>query len=866
MMKQDLPKHWIVLNSKTHPERVYYFNVKTNQSSWEAPTTERSEQIVKKTRRHKNMQPTTPEHEAPEKEIKERKKLVAKRSLKRSMEETNEQKETPQMRAIREKILAKKERENTSKTRSPNSSKNNTKSSIATNKEILLNEIDESSKTACTPQMQVILEKIRERKSKSKSKVQKIDLNKDNSNKSPQNLPVKQTKGKKDKEKKDQRRKTCDPSLIAMTTTKRNRRSLKNNMGKERMEKLRKSLTMENSINESSDSAIGHSQSSSMVHKHVAKDKLPSIYKNIEVRLTRLKDKVSKTKVPINTASNNDKPKILSVETVATENNLVNRSNENSIYEEMEWEPLEDEKITFEVQAVRTQLCTVNNADVSCSVPNYGLSYPLISEQQEKKQLYVVVDTNVFLSNIDAIELMKESTFKTFDHPFIVIPWTVIRELDYIKNDNGKTKPASLSMKARKAVNYINKLFSSKYPYIIGQTREDALRNKKKYSIDCPDDEILQTCLQIRELEKSVVLMSYDTNLCNKAMIYDITALGRNDPLEKVDYLNALNYTNNLSASFNEKRKDLILSKEQHILNDIFDEIKNTVKDFLTVIVSKEMYELYGGSWEKHVIVEPPWTAVTVLQCAIKHWIAAVSESFQRKGEAVLKELLQIFRDRSGDKKLSEIGYILNKCTELIQMVNTDKHGDLMLRASRKIDELRQQCRTFENQLNYQKLQDAIGLERDVTVRERRAQKAFQYFEAAYTFARDICGLAAATIAMPCSFDYNIPDPTPSGDYIKQIQPELAANVNRLLHTLSAVLEQAKDFSTDYRTLDSLHQALVTFLPEVLPIRMELPDEDLTPLDIFCCVTQKEEMLATGLHQLQELSTHFCKLASYKRT
>lgn len=67
-------------------------------------------------------------------------------------------------------------------------------------------------------------------------------------------------------------------------------------------------------------------------------------------------------------------------------------------------------------------------------------------------------------------------------------------------------------------------------------------------------------------------------------------------------------------------------------------------------IVSKEMCALYGESWEKYVILKPPWTTVTVLQCAVKHWIAAVSESFSRReAEVILKELLQIFKDRSGN-------------------------------------------------------------------------------------------------------------------------------------------------------------------------------------------------------------------------
>lgn len=46
MKKYKLPKDWITVNSKSHPDRVYYFNVKTNQSTWKQPTLDRTKVIV----------------------------------------------------------------------------------------------------------------------------------------------------------------------------------------------------------------------------------------------------------------------------------------------------------------------------------------------------------------------------------------------------------------------------------------------------------------------------------------------------------------------------------------------------------------------------------------------------------------------------------------------------------------------------------------------------------------------------------------------------------------------------------------------------------------------------------------------------
>ncbi|XP_053970494.1 transcriptional protein SWT1 isoform X1 [Hylaeus volcanicus] len=912
MIKHKLPKNWIVLNSKTHPDRVYYFNVKTNQSSWEQPTTDQSEKVTTKLGRPSKkrrtsiqeedtpvIEPKTPEDDASKKRISERKKLVAKRTCQQTKGKTNEEKETPQMRAIREKILKKKEKTNIFKIQSP---KNTVKLPVSKSKTVeSRSESDTNEKIICTPQMQILLEKIQERNSKGTSKKKVIQESGDNNNEKKQEEPIKSRRlrsksmynqrntssseySSSSASRNDERgqqslssviteettKQTDDQSSVISTSKKTKKRSFKKNLGKERMETLRRSLVLETSKNESSESTSRSSETSATLNKYV--EKLPSIYKHAEVRLKRLKDRLSKDKISINKSPCSDPEKTvkLSEKSLTTVDDLVKQSNDDSFYEEMDWEPMEDEKITFEIQAVRSQLCADNNTDLSCSVVNIlNCSPPL--EQQEKRQLYIVVDTNVFLSNIEAVDLVKETTFKTYDKPVIVIPWTVVRELDYIKGNYGKTKPAALVAKARKAISYIHKLFSSKHPRIVGQKRQDAARNKEKFAIDCPDDEILQTCLQIRDFEKSVVLLSYDINLCNKAMIYDIVTLGRNDPVEKIDYLNATNHANKSPRTGSEQDKETLSSnsvsisdQELHVSHEILDDAKSSIKEFLTVIVSKEMHALYGEPWEKYAIVKPPWTIINVLQCAIKHWIAAVSESFLRKGENVLKELLQLFRDTSGKITLKDVSYILDKCSDLIQMVNMDKHPDLMIRTLQKIDELKQRCRDLESLILDQKLRDAIGIENDVAERERRAQKAFQYFETAYTFSRDMCGLASEIVGMPCSFPYTIPNPLPTPDYVKQIQPDLAANVNRLLHTLSAAIEQVKDSCTDYRTINNLHQALITFLPESEPLSTKLANDDLAPLDVYCCVKQKEEVLKTGLRQLQELSTHFCRLASYR--
>ncbi|CAD1480610.1 unnamed protein product, partial [Heterotrigona itama] len=862
MRKRNLPKNWVVRSSKSHPDKIYYFNVKTNQSSWEMPTNDRTEQVEKKSvqsskkcKQSHNMksqkdddnqvQSTASEHIVPEKETSQRKILVAKR--KQTQNKVNEEKETPQMKAIREKIL--KRKEETALKVSKNYKLTKDVSSSLSSK---INKINSSaqkaniytdSRTSCTPQMQILLEKMQEKVSKSPITKKTEEDRNNNQEKSIKTRLRNQTVSKQ---------KTVSSDSTSQKEVKKS--------PKVGYVIIEKNLAGKRKNNEHDPEDILRVQSRKSMKKNLAKDRMEKLRENLKtVRLVRLKERLANNKISTDKNVCTDKleetTKVL-IDPVTTVDDLIKRANDDSLYEEMDWEPLEDEKITFEVQAVRTRLCTENNVNTSCNIPS--LKYPLIAEQQEKKHVYIVVDTNVFLSNIDAVELARETIFKTYDHSVIVVPWTVIRELDYIKDDNGKSKSKSLCFKARKAINYINKLFSSKQSRVIGQTPEDVTKNKEKFSVDCPDDEILQTCLQIRDLGKSAVLLSYDVNLCNKAMIHDIVTLGRNDPIEKIDYLNATNMNQSLSVSNDGDQErfsqsSTILSEELQLSNEIYEDIKSIIRDFLTVVVSKEMYALYGASWEKYVILKPPWTTVTVLQCAVKHWIAAVSESFRREAEVILKELLQIFKDKSDQKTLKEDSYILDKCNDLIQMINVDKHRALVLRISQKIDELKDKCRRYECQINDYKLCNAIGVENNIEEQERRAQKAFQYFEAAYIFARDMAvfclfmllnsGMAAEAIGMPCSFHYNIPNPIPTMCFVKQIQPELATNVNKLLCNLSAVMEQARNSSVDYRTLINLYQILTVFLPETASMTLKLIDIDIEPLDVYCCVKRKEDVL-----------------------
>lgn len=94
------------------------------------------------------------------------------------------------------------------------------------------------------------------------------------------------------------------------------------------------------------------------------------------------------------------------------------------------------------------------------------------------------------------------------------------------------------------------------------------------------------------------------------------------------------------------------------------------------------MENLFGNAWERHVIIRPPWSVVTVLKCALKHWMAAVSEAFTRKVESLLKDLqLCISQTPVGGKKLQDVKFFLDTCYNVFQNLNKPKYPALKERS-----------------------------------------------------------------------------------------------------------------------------------------------------------------------------------------
>lgn len=137
---------------------------------------------------------------------------------------------------------------------------------------------------------------------------------------------------------------------------------------------------------------------------------------------------------------------------------------------------------------------------------------------------YLVVDTNFIISHLNILNDLKDLAEEYGLR--IIIPITVVRELDGLKSSNKQVSDSenriagkTVGHLARWANDWIYTALANNTTVIKGQKLNQRL-DKSTYQ----DDAILDCCLYFQQynLNVLVILLSNDKNLCNKALTDDI--------------------------------------------------------------------------------------------------------------------------------------------------------------------------------------------------------------------------------------------------------------------------------------------------------------------------------------------------------
>ncbi|XP_012257313.2 transcriptional protein SWT1 isoform X1 [Athalia rosae] len=845
--KVNLPKDWTVVTSNSHPDRVYYFNVRTGASSWTEPRHDvnmsRPAKLTSKRKLSPDIDPgEIAVRKSPTTELSPRQLLSAKRRSR-----VNVPIDTPQMQMMRQKMQKKNKSVPNEKAKSNKAAKNKNNYAVST--------------SAKGPGKSNDLQQSQRRESAVVGAAKAVTSSSTCRLRS-QASRVRQT------------------SDIPKSRDTRNT-VLKKNIASKRLDSLKKNLNESRKKIEPTISALVAqrllTQKSDMANND--KNKLGNEMREARTIIPEpsnaykegspLDDLV--TKVPF-------KPKIRKKKKSATVANTGGESaagpqqpipqpeeEQNTFWEEMDWEPIEEEKLVVQIQEVRMQLHS-NEGVLSKELPDYtssGLDLSHVSANKETEITYIVVDTNVFLSNLKTIVDILENPGQL---GVVVVPWTVLQELDYIKDNKSKSKTVHLQHSARLAVNLLFQCFSSKHPRVKGQSAEDAARIKRNFEIESPDDEILQSCMQIRELGCTVVLLSNDKNLCNKAMIHDIPTYGRHHSIQELltPKTKASEYRdpNSNLKTFTMNYNELVTTDEVQISDEIYGEAKAVVKNFLSTIVSTEMENLYEKNWEKHTIVQPPWSVMDVLKCATKHWIAAISNAFVRSAKSQMEKLSEMFKDAPKyGQSLKYVSEVLDVCQNLVQLVDSKKYAQLANETFSQIQELVKVCQLKSQELKEKRIVSYLCNEKNLSNYGKKADKAFSFLEKIWNFTNNFCGMTTNLTEMPHDPVYKRFNQELTPEVMNELQPAISSSLTRLINALQTVLNDDVFLSLSHPALIELYRSLMSYFPN----GGELNDSCSLELeDVFCCVLTRSDALKSGLTQLRELNRHICCMAQHR--
>lgn len=150
-------------------------------------------------------------------------------------------------------------------------------------------------------------------------------------------------------------------------------------------------------------------------------------------------------------------------------------------------------------------------------------------------KVVLIIDTNFILVHLKLLDELIKLNLQNYQ---IIIPITVIKELDGLKNSNRLSTEfetdKTIGHLARWAIDWLYRQFAQT-SYVAGSNSSNAIiRGQKHYEVidheSRKDDSILDCCIYfkqsaVKDGSAVVVLLSNDKNLCMKALVNDILTI-----------------------------------------------------------------------------------------------------------------------------------------------------------------------------------------------------------------------------------------------------------------------------------------------------------------------------------------------------
>lgn len=250
----------------------------------------------------------------------------------------------------------------------------------------------------------------------------------------------------------------------------------------------------------------------------------------------------------------------------------------------------------------------------------------------------LVVDTNFIVSHLNTLEQLRLLSAQY--HHRILIPTTVVQELDGLKNSDKVTssdynsRHQSLGELARAANDWIYKQLANLESSVIVQK----MNQRYNYSLT-KDDAILDCCLYFAQaLQDFVVLLSNDKNLCLRALSEHLLTVSYRKGMT-AELIASMVYKENLATRQKiqvpkqferDPSYNGVSSSDFHALAvSAYDEFFNVIVE----AIDRTMIRIYGDelmftSYSRKEMTD--FKAVT--RVIYKHYIAVFSDFFRNSG------------------------------------------------------------------------------------------------------------------------------------------------------------------------------------------------------------------------------------------
>ncbi|XP_019768470.2 uncharacterized protein LOC109543289 isoform X1 [Dendroctonus ponderosae] len=287
----------------------------------------------------------------------------------------------------------------------------------------------------------------------------------------------------------------------------------------------------------------------------------------------------------------------------------------------------------------RSELLSESRADESMDwdeIPepsNTPMAPKALPDEAKRNIICLVTDTNVFMHDLPKVQELLNFKIVGSQKLIIYIPWMVLKELDHFKDNSSRN--SSMKSQALTAQKLINSALLEPNSKVVGQSVNDVCQ-QMDLGKD-PDDKILACCLQAKTKYTTVVLLSNDINLRNKALTNDLKTYS---PRELVAKLKC----------------------------NKFVKIKVKLQGLLSQIVFQCCKEVYGDACSKmEMLANCPWSFEGCLRRFRRYWDSVFKELLLKHCLKTVEELIRITdRGDVADSNSSEFDRFKSKIKELL--------------------------------------------------------------------------------------------------------------------------------------------------------------------------------------------------------